>query len=35
MVDLADAQNLSEFDIVAQVPMNLEEVYLGLTGEAA
>ena len=35
MVDLADAQDLSEFDIVAQVPMNLEEVYLGLTGQAA
>ncbi len=35
MVDLADVQVLSDLDVVAQVPMNLEEVYLGLTGEAA
>ena len=37
MVDLAaaDAGVLTELEVVAQVPMNLEEVYLGLTGEAA
>ncbi len=37
MVDLtgADPQALSQLDVVAQVPMSLEEVYLGLTGEAA
>jgi ABC-2 type transport system ATP-binding protein len=37
MVDLADAgtAGLAELEVVAQVPMNLEEVYLGLTGAAA
>ena len=35
MVDLADVQTLNGLDVLARVPMNLEEVYLGLTGEAA
>jgi ABC-2 type transport system ATP-binding protein len=37
MVDLAapDHAALGTLDIVAQAPMNLEEVFLGLTGEAA
>jgi ABC-2 type transport system ATP-binding protein len=37
MADLgaAETAEMAQFDVLARVPMTLEEVYLGLTGEAA